>query len=109
MNKKVVVSSPRDVILSAIVTEVNKTCWEEIIPSEKLEKYDDPKKEIVQIKFETKFEETNLKGHDTLPYYEKPMSNSNLGKFLEKYEDLCPGKEIKVIYNDKGFGQIKLD
>lgn len=109
MNKNVVVQSPRDVILDGIIIDVNKTTWKEIIPSEKLDKFDNPDKELVQIKFETKFDERILKGEDVLPYFEKPMSNSNLGKFLDKYENLAVGKTIKIVFNDKGFGKIKLD
>ena len=109
MNKKDVVASPKDEILNGIIIDINKTTWAGIIPEDKIGKFDDPNKEIVQIKFECKYENNVLKGEDVLPYYGAPMSNSKLGKFLIKYDSLKVGKEIKVIYDGDGFGKIKVD
>lgn len=109
MNKSQVVRSPKDEILKAVVLEVNKTCWAEIISPEKLGRFDEPKKQLVQIKFETTFENNRLKGEDTFAYYPEPMSNSKLGKYLEKYDELKVGQVIKVIYDKDGFGKVKVD
>lgn len=109
MNKSQVVKSPKDEILKAVVLEVNKTCWAEIIAPEKLGEFDEPNKELVQIKFEASYDDNKLKGEDTFAYYERPMSNSKLGKYLEKYDELKVGQVIKVIYNKDGFGKVKVD
>lgn len=109
MNKSVVVRSPKDEILEAIIIDVNKTKWSEIISTEKINTFDEPDKALVQIKFEAAFEGKILKGDDKFTYYENPMSNSKLGKFLERYEDLDVGVKIKVIYDKDGFGKILLD
>tara|TARA_R100001591_G_scaffold39587_1_gene51207 strand:+ start:5398 stop:5739 length:342 start_codon:yes stop_codon:yes gene_type:complete len=108
ITKKDVVESPKDTILDAVVIAANKTCWAEIIAPDKLAKFDEPNKEIIQILFETAFNGTNLAGEDTMAYYEKPMSNSKMGTFLIKYDSFEPGTKIKVIYDDKGFASIHL-
>lgn len=109
MNKSVVVKSPKDQILDAVIIEVNKTCWAEIIAPDKLAKFDEPNKPLVQIRFEATYEDKKLKGEDTFAYYQEPMSNSKLGMFLDKYEDLQTGQKIKVIYDKDGFGKVKVD
>lgn len=109
LTKKDIVESPKDMILDAVIIEANRTKWEEIIPKEKINKFEEPKKEIIQVKFEVLFEEKILKGEDTMAYYDKPMSNSKVGMFLNKYESFVPGTKIKVLYDSKGFGSIKVD
>jgi hypothetical protein len=109
INKSVVVESPRDVILDAVVVEANKTTWAEIISPDKLHKFDDPNKALVQIKFETSYNNEQLRGEDTFNFFEKPMSNSKMGLYLVKYDEIRVGQTIKVIYNKDGFPKIKVD
>jgi len=109
MKKEEIVKSPKDVILDAVVIESNKTTWANIIKPDKIGKFEDPNKVIVQIKYEYGFDDRVLKGEDTMAYYEKPMVNSNLGKYLFKYGDLQVGQKIKIVFGGDGFGSIKLD
>ncbi len=109
MDKSMVIRSPKDVILKGIVINVDKTKWSEIIAPEKLEKFSDPEKPLVRIKYEVEYQGNHLKGEDLIAFYEKPMSNSKLGLFLERYNVLDSGVEIKVIYDKDGFGKILLE
>lgn len=109
MNKKSVVQVPKDTILDGVIIDVEKTTWAKIISPEKICKFDEPDQEIILIKFETKYNDSNLKGEDTFKFYENPMANSKLGKFLEKYTDLKVGQSIKVDYNKDGFPSIRIE
>ena len=109
ITKKDVVQSPKDLVLNGTIIEANKTTWREIINPDKISKFDEPDKEIVQIKYEVLYDETHLKGEDTFAYYPQPMANSKLGLFLNKFESFEPGTQIKVVYDSQGFGKIKVD
>jgi kynurenine formamidase len=108
MDKKQVVETPKDIILDGVVIHVTKTTWRNIIDEHKLIKFDEPDQEIVNIEFEVKFQDKVLKGNDTIKYYEIPMSNSKLGKYLIKYDKLKVGQTIKVEYSGDGFPSIKI-
>jgi len=103
-----VVESPRDTVVEAVIVEVSKTTWRNIIDPDKLNKFDFPDEEIVEIKYETKYKENHIRGSKTYKYYENPMSNSKLGKFLTKYGKLEAGVQIKVFYDDKSIPKISL-
>ena len=60
------------------------------------------------IHFETKYNDRHIGGTDRLRFYEEPMINSNLGKFIMKYETLKVGTKIKVEFNSDGFSSIKI-
>lgn len=109
LSKKDVVSSPKDSMQEAVIIEANKTTWAEIIDPEKISKFEEPNKEIVQIKYEVLYEGRHIKGEDTFNYFEKPMDNSKLGMYLNKYESFDAGTKIKIIYDSKGLGKIKVD
>ncbi len=108
MDKNQVIETPKDIILNGIVISVTKTTWRNIVDESKLSKFDNPDQEIVNIDFEVGFNEKILKGNDTITYYEQPMSNSKLGKYLIKYEKLKVGQTIKVEYSGDGFPSIKI-
>jgi len=108
MNKKVVTEVPKDVILDGVIVKIDKTTWENIIDPSKISKFDNPHEEILSVKYEIKFDDKVLKGEDTFKYYEMPMSNSKLGLFLLKYDDLKVGQIIKVEYSGDGFPSIKI-
>jgi len=109
MNKKAVIETPKEEILVGIIIDINKTTWANLISPDKLNKFDNPEEDILNIKFEVTYKDKQFKGEETYRYYEQPMSNSKLGKFLNKYEDLKAGKEIKVVYNKEGFPSIMID
>ena len=109
MTKDKVVQSPKDEILEGVIIEVNKTTWANIIPADKLHKFTEVDKHIIQIKYETMFKNNSLKGEETYTYYENPMSNSKLGKYLMKYESLEVGKKIKVLFNKDGYSSIMIE
>lgn len=109
LKKTDVVSSPKDSVQDAIIIEANKTTWAEIIDPEKISKFEEPDKEIVQVKYEVLYEGRHIKGEDTLNYFDKPMDNSRLGQFLLKYETFDAGTKIKIVYDSKGIGKIKVD
>lgn len=109
LSKKDVISSPKDEILDAVIIEANKTTWAEIIDPEKISKFEEPNKEIVQIKYEVLYEGRHIKGEDTFNYFDKPMDNSKLGLYLNKYESFEPSTKIRIVYDSKGIGKIKVD
>jgi len=109
MNKDVVVQVPKDTLLDGVIISVEKTKWNKIIDPDKLHKFEFPDEDIVQVKYEVKHEDKIMKGDETFRYYEFPMANSKLGKFLNKYETLKPEIKIKVDYNTKGIPSIRLE
>lgn len=106
--KSDVVQSPKDEILNGVIVDIKKGLLSEFIDEKHHSKFDNLEQEILEIQFETKFNDNILKGFDKMPYYKDPMSNSKLGKFLTKYEKLEVGTQIKVDYDGDGFGTIKL-
>jgi len=109
MDKKCVVESPKDEILEGVIVDVIKTKWSEFIDPTKINKFDNPEEEIVKVKYETLYKNNHLKGEESFKYYPAPMANSNLGKFLMKYNNIAVGVKIKVIFDGKGVSSIKLD
>jgi len=109
IKKSDVVESPKDELLNGVIIEANKTTWAEIISPDKIMKFEEPNKAIVQVKYEVEFNGTHFKGEDTFAYYDKPMSNSKLGQYLLKYDSFEPGTKVKVLYDVQGFGKIKVD
>ena len=108
-NKSDVVQSPKDEILNGVIVDIKKGLLSEFVDSQYHTKFDNLEQEQLEIQYETKFKDKILKGFDRIAYYEKPMSNSKLGKFLTKYETLDIGISIKIIYDGDGFGKIKVD
>jgi len=109
MNKSQVVQSPRDEILKGVIIKIEKGLLSEFLDPAVHAKFDNLEQPTLRLSFEVKYNDKIIKGQDRLNYYEEPMSNSKLGKFLTKYDKLEVGQEIKVIYNDNGFGSIKVD
>jgi hypothetical protein len=103
-----VIESPKDEVLEAIIVSVEKTTWRNIISPEKLNKFDSPDEEIVEIKYQTKFKGNTLTNSETYKFYDFPMSNSKLGLFLTKYGDLEVEKKIKVYFDENGVPKITL-
>ena len=108
MNKKQVVQVPKDTVLSGVIINVEKTTWEKIISPDKISRFENPQDEIVHITYEVQYENRTLKGDETFNYYDAPMANSKLGMFLEKYDDLKAGIQIKIDYNAEGHPSIRL-
>jgi len=109
LKKSDVVESPKDIILDGVIVGMEKGLLSEFLDPSVHSKFDNLEQPTLKIHFEVKFKERLIKGNDRLPYYDEPMSNSKLGKFLTKYEELKTEKKIKVEYNDKGFGSIRLE
>lgn len=109
VTKEIVVESPKDTVLDGVIVEAYKTTWREIIDPKKIENFNEPDKEIVQLKWQTKYKDKVLSGDDTFAFYKEPMSNSKMGKFLLKYSELGIGIPVKIIFSGEGFGTIKLD
>jgi len=107
--KENVVTSPKDEILKGVIISIEKGLLEEFLDESVREKFDNLDQPTLKIYFEYEFNNIKIKGSDRIPYYEKPMENSNLGKFLNKYEKLETEVIIKIIFDSKGFGKIKLD
>jgi len=112
-NKKItkseIIASPTDEILTGVITNIEKGVLKEFLNEGVQSKFDNLDQETLKIYFECKFEDKIIKGSDRLAYYEKPMSNSKLGKFLIKYDELNVGREIKVVFDKNSFGKIKVD
>jgi len=105
---KDVIKSPKDTVLRGKVISAEKTTWRKIIDPDKISKFDEPDKDIIQVKYEVEFEGTNISGSDTMAYFEKPMSNSKMGKYLEKYGSFEVGQDISVDFDDKGYSKLRL-
>ena len=105
---KDVVASPVDEVLEGVIVKIEKGLLSEFVPAQVHDKFDNLEQETLNIHFETKYNDKNLKGTDRIAFYEEPMTNSKLGKFLTKYEELKVGTKIKVDYDEKGFGSIRL-
>ena len=109
IDKSKVVESPKDQILDGVIVKIEKGLLSEFIDPQYQEKFDNLEQETLNIEFEVHFNDKILKGNDRFAYYEEPMSNSKLGKFIEKYDEFKAGVKIKIEYNGKGFGKIKCD
>ena len=109
VTSKDIVASPVDEILDGVTTTIEKGLLKEFIDEKYHEEFDNLDQEHLLIHFEVKFNNKILKGNDRLAYYAEPMSNTKMAKFITKYDELKAGQKIKVIYNAKGFGKIKLD
>jgi len=110
MNKSNIVQSPKDCILPAVITRVDKGLLQEFLGNNiDLTKWSNLDAPFLLIHFETKFEDRVIGGTDRIAFYEQPLSGTNLGKALEKYGSLNIGTEIKVIFDGKGFSSIVLE
>ena len=109
LTEKDVVQSPADCVLDAVILQIQRAKLEYFIPKEVHDKFENLDQETLLITFETKYNDKVFKGTDRLAYYEEPMSNSLLGKFLTKYKTLQVGKQIKVAYNSKGHSKISVE
>lgn len=108
--KSDVVESPKDVILDGVVIKIDKGQLKEFVPKEKWDKFDNLEQETLLVHFETAFKGRNLTGSDKISYYPKGSipSNSNLGKFIQKYDSIAVGVKIKVEFDGNGYSSIKL-
>ena len=109
MTKAQVVASPKDEVLSGVITTIEKGLLSEFLDERVHSKFDNLEQPTLRIGFEVSFGDKTIKGNDRLAFYDEPMANSKLGKFLEKYGELKAGQEIKVLYDGDGFGKIKVD
>ncbi len=109
IKKESVIASPNDEILEGVIISIQKGELKEFLDEAVHHKFDNLNQETLQIGFEVDFKDKKIKGNDKLAYYEEPMTNSKLGKFLTKYNELKTGISIKVIYDSNGFGKIKVD
>ena len=109
LTKSDVVESPKDVILDGVVIKIERGALKEFLKPEVHSKFDNLDQDTLYFHYEVKFENRIIKGNDKMPYYEKPGSNSNLGKFLNRYNELKSGCIVKIIYDGNGMSNIKLD
>lgn len=109
MNKDMIVASPKDEVLTGVITKIEKGLLSEFVDPSVHSKFDNLEQPSLRIEFEVQYNDKTVKGNDRFAFYEEPMSNSRLGKFLAKYTELKSGVEVKVLYNEEGFGKIKLD
>lgn len=105
---KDVVASPVDEILDGVIIKIEKGLLSEFIPESVHSKFDNLEQSTLNIHFQTTYNEKNIGGTDRIAFYDEPMTNSKLGKFLTKYEELKVGQKIKVEFNGDGFSSIKL-
>ncbi len=108
MNTEQVVASPKDEILDAVIIKIEKGLLSEFINPEVHHKFDNLESETLLVHFETKYNDRIIGGTDRIRFYEEPMINSNLGKFITKYNTLKVGIKIKVEFNADGFSSIKI-
>lgn len=106
ISKDKIVASPVDTVLDGVITKIEKGKLSEFIDPKVHGSFDNLDQETLRIQFEVKFSDKVIKGNDRLAFYDEPMSNSKLAKFLTKYEELKSGVQIKVIYDSNGFGKI---
>ena len=109
MKKEQVVASPKDEILNGVIIQIEKGLLKEFVPEEVHKSFDNLDQPTLKITFEVDFNGKKITSSDRLAFYEEPMTNSKLGKFLNKYNTLKVGSLIKVVYNGDGFGKIKVD
>lgn len=108
-DKSEVVQSPKDEILDGVIIQFQRGKLKEFLKPEVHPKFDNLDQETLVLHFETRFNDKIIKGTDRMPYYEEPMSNSKMGKFLNKYDKMIIGAKVKIMYDGDGFGHIKLD
>lgn len=109
MTKENVIASPKDEVLKGVIISIDKGLLSEFVPVEVHPKFDNLEQETLNVTVECDFNNKKIKVTDRLAYYPEPMTNSKLGKFLNKYDELAVGVEIKVIFDGDGFGKIKVD
>lgn len=111
ITKKDIVASPEDVTLDGIIISITKGLTSEFVDSQYHKDFDEDslKKEQLSIDFEVTFQNRKITGNDRMNFYEEPLSNTSMAKFMVKYDEgLKVGTKIKVQYNSKGFGKIIL-
>lgn len=106
MTKDKIVASPQDQVLEGMIVVIEKGLLKEFLDPSVHSAFDNLDQPTLKVYFECKFNDRVIKGNDRIAYYEDPMSNSTLGKFLAKYDKIKVGVEIKVLYNKDGFGKI---
>lgn len=110
ISKSDLVASPVDEVLKdGIITNIEKGLLSEFVDEKYHKEFDNLGQESLLIYFEVKFNDKILKGTDRIAYYKEPMTNTKIGKFINKYGDLKVGAKINLFYNSKGFGKIQLD
>ena len=110
MNSSQVKESPKDVKLDGVIIKIDKGILREFLPENiDLTNWEGLDNETLLIHFETKFEDRTIGGTDRLTFYEEPLSNSKLGKFLQKYDELKVAQRIKINFNGKGYSSILLE
>lgn len=105
--KESIIASPRDEILDGVIIKIDKGLLSEFIDPKVHSKFDNLEQPTLNITIDVKFNDKVIKVTDRIAYYKEPMTNSKLGKFLNKYDKLEVGKQIKVFFNSEGFGNIQ--
>jgi len=109
LDKSVVVASPVDEILEGVIIKIERGMLKEFLDPKVHEKFDNLEQDTLKFHLEVKFNDKIINVSDKINYYEEPMNNTKLGKFLNKYDTLGVSKVVKVIFDGKGFGKIKVD
>ena len=109
LDKSVIVASPRDEILNGVIVQVEKGLLREFLDESVHSKFDNLDQDTLKFTIECEFDNKKFNVIDRIAFYDEPMSNSKLAKFLNKYDTLEVGKQIKVIFDKDGFGKIKVD
>ena len=109
MNADCVTKSPKSETLNGVIVKIEKGLLEEFLDDSVKSKFDNLDQPTLKIYFEYKFDGVTIIASDRIPYYENPMENSNLGKFIDRYKELKVPQEIKISFDNKGFGKIKLE
>ena len=92
----------------ATVVETGITTWRDIIPSEKLEKFDNPDQKVCQVICSTEDGKTITK-NIAMPNGMTIATNSNLGKYKKRYGNYPkPNDEVTVMADANGFFELVL-
>jgi len=99
MLKKEVILFPKNENIQAVITNITKTKWSDLIKKENLSKFPNPDEQILVIDYEILFNDKIIKGKDQIKFYDTPSSRSKLGMFLLKYDILEVGMKIYVNFD----------
>jgi len=98
---------PKDCIQEGIVIDVDIKTWRELLNPEALEKFKEENRDQTQVVIT--YEVSEIKRDDKLGYYEKPATNSKLGRYMIKYNKFPQaGDKIKIQFDGEGYTNILL-
>lgn len=109
VTKKDIVKSPCDEKVDGVIVSIEKGLLKEFVDEKYHDEFDNLEQEHLLLHYEVNYNDRIVKGTDKLAYYDEPMSNTKMARFVKKYDELKAGVKVKISYNSKGFGTVSLD